>query len=252
MDLEVKGDSSRVLVIQDYPPVQLEPMAKLLRQFGYEVLTASEGQRGLDIALKQSPHAILCDVAMPDMNASELCRRLRSNGPSMDAIPVLLVSGLRKDSEAVIAALKAGASDYLRMPYDPVHLLVKTGRLVERRRAETAFRQRESYYRLMIENSPDRISIVREDLTTVYENPAVERQIGYLPEELIGKNVFSLVHPDDLEGVLATEVGDLVQYRYLHKDGSWRWLESVGKEFADESGTVSVVLNTRNITDRKK
>lgn len=251
MDVEVNGEGSRVLVIQDYPPVQLEPMTKLLRQFGYQVLTAAEGQRGLDIASKQSPHVILCDITMPDMNASDLCRHLRSNS-LLNGLPVLVVGGLRNDSEAVIAALKAGANDYLRMPYDPVHLLVKTGRLVERRRAEAAFRQRESYYRLMIENSPDRISIVRVDMTTVYENPAVERQTGYIPEELIGKKVFSLVHPDDLEHVLATEVGELVQYRYLHKDGSWRWLESVGKEFIDESGTLSVVMNTREITDRKK
>jgi PAS domain-containing protein len=47
------------------------------------------------------------------------------------------------------------------------------------------------------------------------------------------------------------EIGALVEYRHLHKDGSWRVLESIGQRFSDESGTILAVLNTRDITGRK-
>ena len=106
-------------------------------------------------------------------------------------------------------------------------------------------------FRLMIENSADRITLLKEDSTTVYENPAAERQTGYSLDELVGKNCLALIHPDDRERVMDAEAGVLVEYRHLHKDGSWRLLESIGQRFSDESGTILAVLNTRDITGRK-
>jgi PAS domain S-box-containing protein len=138
----------------------------------------------------------------------------------------------------------------MKMPYEPMHLLSKINRLVERRRAEKAFGQRERYFRLMVENAADRITLLREDLTIVYENPAVERLTGFSPDELIGRNHLSLVHPEDVERVKEAEAGVLVEYRHKHKDGSFRLVESIGHHFIDESGSVLAVINTRDITER--
>jgi PAS domain S-box-containing protein len=233
-----------VLLVQDFPPVELEPMTTLLRQWGYDVLTAFDGEIGLGMADERPPDLVVCDIALPDMSGAEFVRNLRAND-TLSATPVLMVSGLRQDSEPVLAALRAGADDYMKMPYDPMLLLSKTTRLVERRRAEKAFRQQESYFRLMVENTADRITLLREDMTTVYENPAVERQTGYSPDELVGKNNFSLVHPEDLHRFMEAEAGALVEYRHKHKDGSWRLLESIGRRFVDESGIVHAVISTR-------
>jgi PAS domain S-box-containing protein len=251
VSIDARNDSAKVLVIQDFPPVQLEPLTALLRRFGCDVITAFEGQDGLSIASAQHPDLIICDIATPDMSGSELCRRIRSH-PKIGGIPVLLVSGLRRDSDPVLAAFKAGVSDYLKMPYDPMHLLAKTARLIERRRAEKICRQRETYYRLMVENSADRVSLLREDLITVYENSAAERQTGYNPEELVGKSYVALVHPEDVPRVMEMEIGAVVEYRHLHKDGSFRLVQSIGQRFADESGVVSFVVNTRDVPTVKR
>src|SRR5678816_1834565 len=119
VSIEGRNDGSRVLVIQDFPPVQLEPMTALLGRFGYDVLTAFEGETGLKAASDQHPDLIISDIATPDMSASELCRKLRAD-PKIGGTPVLLVSGLRRDSDPVLSAFRAGASDYLKMPYEPM------------------------------------------------------------------------------------------------------------------------------------
>ena len=251
MSIEARNDSAKVLVIQDFPPVQLEPMTALLRRFGCDVITAFEGETGLNLASEQQPDLIICDIATPDMSATELCRRIRADS-KLSGVPVLLASALRRDSDPVLAAFKAGVSDYLKMPYDPMHLLARTARLIERRRAEKIFRQRETYFRLMVENSADRVSLLRADLITVYENAAAERQTGYNPDELVGKSYLAHVHPEDVSRVTEMEIGAVVEYRYLHKDGSWRLMQSTGQRFADESGVVSFVVNTRDVPTVKR
>ncbi|MGH8636279.1 MAG: PAS domain S-box protein, partial [Burkholderiales bacterium] len=109
----------------------------------------------------------------------------------------------------------------------------------------------------LIENSSDNIALLRADGTTAYQTDAVERQLGYTTAELLGRNNFALVHPDDVE--MARErfqemlegesaVGP-VRYRVRHKQGHWVLLETVGKRFVSEDGTPFVVINTRDITE---
>jgi len=249
VEIEPRSGGARVLLVQGFPAVEVEPMTRLLCHWDYDVITAFDGEIGLVMAEELPPDLIVCDIAAPDLGGAEFIRNLRAKD-KLSATPVLIVSGLRQDTEPVLAALRAGADDYLKIPYDPMLLLSKTTRLVERRRAEKAFRQRESYFRLMVENAADRITLLRDDMITVYENPAAERQTGYSPEELVGWNNFSLVHPEDLDRVMKAEAGALVEYRHKHKDGSWRLLESIGRRFVDESGIVLAVVSTRDIAER--
>ncbi len=117
----------------------------------------------------------------------------------------------------------------------------------------------EDYYRWLIENSSDIISVFKLDGTILYRSPAVERLLSYSPEELIGRNEFEYIHPDDHRLVFAAlddvsdhrETGTVINYRVRHKDGSWRYLESIGQTVIDESGEVVCIVNSRDITGRK-
>ena len=112
-------------------------------------------------------------------------------------------------------------------------------------------------YEALIENSHDNISLLRADGVTVYQSPAVSTQLGYTPGEMIGRNNFDLIHPDDRErtterfGASLESEGVVgpVRFRFRHKDGSWRVLESVGKRFRTEDGSSVVVVNTRDVTE---
>jgi len=130
----MKSDETRVLVVNDITD-QLELMSLLLAQSGYQVLTAADGLEALAIAETFRPALIISDICMPRLDGIELCRRIREQ-PVLKLTPLLLVSSNCADSTSAVAGLNAGADDYLESPYDPVRLITKVERLLERKRAE--------------------------------------------------------------------------------------------------------------------
>jgi PAS domain S-box-containing protein len=132
--------------------------------------------------------------------------------------------------------------------------------LAERKRIEEKLLQSEEHFRSLIENASDIITILEANGVVRYESPAIERVLGYSPEELVGQNIFEFVHPDDLPIVLEAfsrtfptpGVSASAEFRIKHKDGSWRALEAIGKSTFDETGELIAIVNSRDITDRKK
>jgi PAS domain S-box-containing protein len=118
------------------------------------------------------------------------------------------------------------------------------------------------WLRSVVQNSSEIVTIVDPDGTLRYANPAWEWVLGYDPEEEIGKmNVLEYVHPEDLPHVLeetekALSEGGIAtneaEYRFRHKDGSWRWLESVGSYLPDDPAVGGVVITSRDVTERKE
>ena len=96
----------------------------------------------------------------------------------------------------------------------------------------------------------------------MFATPAWERALGYDLKEMVGTmNVLDHVHPEDLprllkEGEVLTLKGDRktgrLEYRFRHADGSWRWLESVGTYLVDDPAVGGMVVNSRDVTERKQ
>jgi len=130
----------------------------------------------------------------------------------------------------------------------------------QRKQVEEALQQRERYFNALIENSLDLITIFSPDGIILYETPSIERILGYTTEELIGKNVFGLVHPDDLprvvdaisRGITTPGSVDRLEFRFRHKDGSWRYFEGVGKNLLDDPNIKGIIVNSRDITEHKR
>jgi two-component system cell cycle sensor histidine kinase/response regulator CckA len=129
---------------------------------------------------------------------------------------------------------------------------------VERARAEDAVRDSEEHYRSLIENASDIVTIVGDDGMLRYTSPSVERLLGYGPSELLGRNAFELIHPDDLTAVTEAMANAIerpgtpqsASFRFKHVDGSWRVLESLGQAKRDQPNAYSVVVNSRDVTER--
>ncbi|HUI07315.1 MAG TPA: PAS domain S-box protein [Verrucomicrobiae bacterium] len=134
------------------------------------------------------------------------------------------------------------------------------GRTIERQRAGEALRGTEQRFRSLVENTSDIVTILDDNGVIRYESPSIERVLGYTPEELVGKNAFDLVHPEDRERVLTVfqqvmeEPGQAarIEFRYRHQDGSWRTLEAVGKSSPDKTQAAEVIVNSRDVTERKQ
>ena len=120
--------------------------------------------------------------------------------------------------------------------------------------------QTEQQLRPLIENATDIITVLNRDGTKRYVSPSIERSLGYTPEELTGKNAFELVHPDDLPELQklfvsgVTNPGLVVtrQFRIKAKDGSWRIHEATAHNLLNDPTVSGVVINSRDITERKR
>ena len=120
----------------------------------------------------------------------------------------------------------------------------------------------DGWLRSALENSSEVVKVVDPDGTLRYASPAFGWILGYDPVEAAGTmNVLDHVHPDDLPRVLAESekalaegrtVSNRAEYRFRHKDGSWRWVESVGTYLLDDPAVGGVVVTVRDITWRKE
>jgi diguanylate cyclase (GGDEF)-like protein/PAS domain S-box-containing protein len=129
----------------------------------------------------------------------------------------------------------------------------------KRRELEEALRRSEQQFRSLIENASDIITVMDPDGAMSFVGPSVQRVLGYQPEELIGKNAFDFIHPDDLPDVLRNfsllvqnpAAPQSAEFRFRHADGSWRTLEAIGRNALNDSGLAGVVINARDISERK-
>jgi PAS domain S-box-containing protein len=140
-------------------------------------------------------------------------------------------------------------------------VVINTRDVTARRMAEEALRESEERYRALIENGHDIILILDPETGRIrYQSPSMERILGYAPRDLAGRDVFELVHPADAENVRASIALAVAspgttrsaEYCFLHRDGGWRHLETFGRTLLPDSGAQGLVLNTRDITERKE
>lgn len=142
----------------------------------------------------------------------------------------------------------------------PRYLLCQIEDITERKRADEALRTREQRFRALTEHSSDLVSLLDADGTFLYLGPSCRAILGYDPDELIGRNAFELLHAEepesagrDLRRLLQLPGTQLtVEYRYPHRDGSWRWFEGVARNLLHQPGVQAIIVNSRDITDRKK
>ena len=120
-------DQVKILVVDDMPAMA-EVLCQILEGEGYQTLTASCGEEGLEKVAAEEPSLVLLDVVMPDMNGFEVCRRIKSN-PDTRFLPVILVTALSEVQHRVQGAA-AGADDFITKPPDEQELLTRIKSLV--------------------------------------------------------------------------------------------------------------------------
>jgi diguanylate cyclase (GGDEF)-like protein/PAS domain S-box-containing protein len=192
-------------------------------------------------------------------------------GHSTDVMVDRLTDGLLEGGDAlstytIITRHKDGRLVPIEVAESPIR---RDGRVVglqgfarditDRQRAREALEKREEYFRALTENALDVVQVINADRTTRYVSPSVERLLGYLPEELIGRSAEFLIHPEDLPAMIdrARESrgagGALAfEFRARHKNGGYRLFEGVIRNLLDDAVVAGVVVNSRDVSERKR
>ena len=130
---------------------------------------------------------------------------------------------------------------------------------VDLQRSLLSLSESEERFRGLVQNASDIAIVCDRDACITYVSPSIKKVLGYAPEEVLGRERWTFIHPEDVELALAawesrittTEDTAPIEYRAKHADGTWRWVEVEMGNLLDEPAVAGVVLNIRDITERK-
>ena len=190
-------------------------------------------------------------------------RRLRSSIAERWALRsgvTVVING----SDRPFGVLAAHDRQKRRFNHDEVNFLQSIanilGLAIGQSQTEGELRASERYFRSLIEDSSDLITVFDSDGTIRFESPSIEKIAGFKAAELVGRSVFEFCAPDDREALAAElrRVADggsedrIVHVRLRHKDGNWRVIERKLRLTVNGKGAPCVVANSRDVTARER
>jgi PAS domain S-box-containing protein len=185
--------SSRIFVVDD-EPLMLESLKFLIEQSGDRTVeTAENGLKALEVIDRHRFDLFLLDIHMPKMDGFALMEQIIARQP--DAVLVMMTG--EASVESAVKALKKGAYDYLRKPFNDADLIKTIDNALSHRAVCRNLKRAKIEYQYMVENSPDLIFQLDPDGHFTFVNEAVQRLVGYQPEELIGEHYSNIIHEED-------------------------------------------------------
>ena len=192
---------SRILIVDDQVAL-LESLQALLRITGYQVSIATGGVEALDALQQGGFDLVLLDLQMPGLDGQEVLRMVMQQRIDVE---VVVVSG-ESSFFAVKSAMRNGAYDFIRKPYDPEELLTTVNNALEHhwqtkrlRHSEESLGRSEKIHRFIVNNSPDFIYMLNPQGVFTYVNDKVEDLLGYKRSELLGSHFSKLIHPHNAD-----------------------------------------------------
>jgi len=201
-------EETTVLLVDDNPQ-NLKVLYETLKDKGYRLLIANDGEKALDLAHRHQPEVILLDIMMPELDGYQVCERLKADAVTSDSAVVFL-SAL-DDVEAKVKGFALGGADYISKPFQAQEVIarVKTHARVIRleREMQARNRQLESDQARILNSISEGIYGLDAEGTIVFANPAAALIMRSPVEELIGRDFFSLhvVAEDDALSVLPVQ-----------------------------------------------
>jgi two-component system, cell cycle sensor histidine kinase and response regulator CckA len=256
-------DELRILILED---VAMD--AELVE---YELERASipfssrrvDSRDGFLHALEEfGPDLILSDYTLPRFDGMTALSLAKERAPS---IPFLIVTG-SVNEETAVGCMKAGATDYLlksnlaRIGPAIEAALERCRAHAQKVQAEAALAASERRFRSLVQNSSDLVTILAPDGTILYVSDSAERIVGYAPGDLVGSSLLSYLDGSGVQtvrGLLQNGQGRTngsgpIEFCLRRADGSPVWLEAVGTNLLTDATIRGIVLNARDVSERKR
>jgi two-component system NtrC family sensor kinase len=216
------NEKTRILLIDDEESIR-RLLSISLGHKGFEVITAEDGAKGMEIFRQETPKIVLTDIKMPNIDGLEVLRQVKALDPEAQ---VIVITG-HGDMESAIEALKLEASDFLNKPIRDEALMIAIKRArealwmrqklkeyttnleVKVQDATEELREAYDFQKNLIESSIDAIIGINREGTILIFNEAAERLIGYSSEEVIGhKHITQIYHPSQVAREIKKQMHD--------------------------------------------
>ena len=223
----------------------------LLNRQGYKVSTANSGMEAIRLMERTEFDLVLLDMVIPDMNGFQIMDHI--NERSYD-FPIIVITG-DASIESAVTALKKGAFDYLKKPFEHEELLTRVGNALklknlshENAMINGKLKRTEENYKSLIQNSPDLIYLLDSHNNFLFANITFEKLLGFLPGQLIGKSFQSIVHAPDLQKT-SNLLNDNNKFTSPHNSELWLLVNNSNHEkrlFEIKHSFIEEELNEKN------
>ncbi len=233
------NETPTILVVEDEPAI-LSITVSILKAAGYQVLTATNGAAGVELARRQRPDLVLMDVNMPGINGIDACQQIKED-PELAAVYVILISGGRVDTDSKTHGLVDGGADgYLTRPMPNRELLAHIRSILRLRQAEVSARDNERQLNELIEANVDGMLVIDDQDRAIFANPAACDLLNRSRDELI----------DQIVG-LPLGGDSPAELNLVRPDGRRRIVERRVRRIAWQQQMVSLA-SLRDVTARKE
>ena len=257
-------DIPNILVVDDDLSVCAH-LKDLLSQKRYKVVTADCGREAIKSVNRTAFDLVLLDLSLPDLEGYKVMDHIKQKSP--ESI-VIIITGFAS-IESAIKALRKGAYDYIRKPFEQQELLKTTENALENKRlrdnrkeSEVALRESEERFRNLVENSLIGICII-QDNKIVYKNKEQSNLLGKLPDSFEITN-FEFLHPDDMpkvkrlyKGILSGKVQTVeTDFRFspsckFSDQADIKWVQCHASAF-NYLGKESILVNMMDVSRAKE
>jgi diguanylate cyclase (GGDEF)-like protein/PAS domain S-box-containing protein len=228
----------------DARTARLDHDATTLFALGVHALAASGSPLGLGVRYGDVTFARLMNRLDADAQSASAYERTTADGSEVDSATAFVVSlGLGLLALAVLMLSFQG-------------LRRRTTLEAARRKFES---QSEARLQALVEHSTDVVTVIGPDQLVTWQAPSLERVLGFHPDILLGRPLTAIVHQDDvplverfLKASLERPGSRTINARFRHADGGWRHVEAVADNRLHDPAVRGVVLNMRDITERKQ
>src|SRR5436190_13211051 len=283
-DKHVSSAPVNILLVDD-TPAKLLTYEVILAELGEKLIKANSVEEALGILLKVDVALILTDVSMPAVDGFDFARTVREH-PRFRTIPIIFVSAIADSDLDRLRGYASGAVDYVTAPIAPELLRAKVkvfvdlhrkqreletlkaeleGRIARRTARLATFTQElaesQDRYRSLIENANDIVATLDLEFRFTAVNPAVQRILGYAPEEMIGTPLSQYIpeeqlatHVAMLQRKLEGEDSTRYEMQLVSKDRQRRFTLEVSSKllFARSGKPSGFHAIARDITERKE
>jgi PAS domain S-box-containing protein len=252
----MSSENRKTLLLVEDEAIIAIAQKKTLEKYGYKVVTVNNGERAINVFRENDDiDLILMDIDLgKSIDGTETAKRILAE----HNLPVVFLSS-HTEPEIVEKTEKITSYGYVVKNSGITVLDASIKMAFKLFDANKQIVESEIKQKAMISNISDVIAIIGADGIMKYKSPNIEKLFGWKPEDLIGTDGFSTVHPDDLEIVKkvffdllqAENSSKTLEYRYKCKDGKYVYIELTAINLTGDPVVKGILLNYHDISERK-